>query len=118
MFGSVDGASVRYQVPTVGALSSDAFSPARWRQAFGPGRDPGKLYDPSAYRAPAVDEESEGPTKGKAAGPPPSPTIVQRLWSAVGSPKRLAALFLLIAVVFAGGFVAGRARSASAVRSN
>jgi hypothetical protein len=91
--------------------------PARWRQAFGPGRDPGKLYDPSAYRAPAVDEESEGPTKGKAAGPPPSPTIVQRLWSAVGSPKRLAALFLLIAVVFAGGFLAGRARPTD-VRSN
>lgn len=116
VFGEVDGATVRYSVPTVGAITSDAFSPDRWRQAFGPGRDPGKLYDPSAYRAPAVDPDAEGPTKGKASTPPPPPGILQRLWSAVGSPKRLAALFLLLAVVFAGGFLAGRARSASAAR--
>lgn len=117
VIGQVDGATVRYTVPTVGALTSDAFSPDRWRQAFGPGRDPGKLYDPSAYRAPAVDPEAEGPSKGKASAPPAPPGILQRLWSAVGSPKRLAALFLLLALVFAGGFVAGRARPGHAART-
>ena len=118
VLGEVNGASVRYTVPTVGAVTSDAFSPDRWRKAFGPGRDPGKMYDPAAYQpSQVVDPDAEGPSKGKASTPPAPPGILQRLWTAVGSPKRLAALFLLVAMAFAGGLFVGRATTGNAART-
>ncbi len=98
---TVNGPEVSYQVHTVGALTSDAFSPSRWREAFGPDPDPGRYYDPANPPPPR-----EGPT----AGGRPEPSLLSRAWDLLGSPRRLGVLGLFTLVVFASGVLLGRRR--------
>lgn len=95
---TVDGPSVSYRVHTIGAISSSAFAPARWREAFGSTPDPGRYYDPASYRPP--------PPASKAK--PGAPSLLARLWGEIGSPRRLAAIGLFAILVFGAGVLAGR----------
>lgn len=103
---AVDGPEVSYSVHTVGALSSEAFSPNRWREVFGPDPDPGKYYDPATFRP---------PTREPAAGTRPEPGLLARAWKLVGSPRRAVALGLFTVLVFAGGVVIGQRRRGGGV---
>ena len=90
------GDEVAYDVKTLGALTSDAFSPDRWREVFGPDREEDGFYDPAALDEPA------GAT---------APGVGGRIWDVIGSPKRMGALGAAIAFAFACGWVLGGART-------
>ncbi|MGH7541271.1 MAG: metallophosphoesterase family protein [Gemmatimonadota bacterium] len=107
LYVTVDGPRVAYGVQTVGALASGAYSPERWRAAFGPDREVGRWYDPATLRAAVTtgppDEARESRDDG-ATG------VVDRVWGVIGTPKRLAGLLGLVAVSFVGGLFVGRGR--------
>ena len=94
LFVKVDGPAVTYDVHTVGALTSPVFSPERWREVFGPGRDPGRYYDPA-----------NPPTEPQRSA---EPSLRARIWRLVGSPRRLAAIVLFAVLVFSAGVIVGR----------
>ncbi len=80
LVGTVNGGDVRLEVRTVGALSTEQFTPVRWR---------------------AINEGSDT----RAVAP-----LRARVWELIGSPKRLAMLGLAIAAVFGAGMLAGARR--------
>jgi hypothetical protein len=103
---TVEGAKVEYRVEPVAALSSTAFLPGRWRDAFGADPAPGRYFDPATFRPEA--------RRGAAGGPRPQPSqprsVVGRLWDAIGSPRRLAALAAVVGITFGAGVAVGRWR--------
>jgi hypothetical protein len=101
---TVTGTKVEYRVEPVGALSSSAFLPSRWRDAFGPDPMPGRYYDPANA---ALRRAPEAGARRRAA---PSPSLVARVRSAIGSPRRLAAMAVIAMVAFGVGMATERLR--------
>jgi hypothetical protein len=101
---TVDGPTVEYHVEPIGTLTSPAFTPERWQDAFGREPDPGRYYDPATFR----------PDSARAAAakrpPPPPASLLGRFWEAFGSPRRLALLAVVAALAVAAGLALGRTR--------
>ncbi len=95
----VNGPEVEYAVRIVGATTSPAFGPDRWRAIFGDQPDPGLYYDPASY---AIKPKVK-----------PKPSLVARMRSEL-SPKRAVALLGLLGVVFFAGYLVGTARGRAA----
>jgi hypothetical protein len=106
MFVEVNGPRVSYAVKTIGGVTSDAFTPQRWAEAFGPVRDPAVYYDPAKYRR-------QGAQAPPAARPSQSSALDVALRETLGSPRRLAALGGLVLVSFAGGWIASSRRASA-----
>ena len=97
LFVQVDGSQVSYSLETVGGISSGAFAPARWREAFGPEPDPGRYYDPLTYRP-------------RPRPSPSPPSLMSRVRRLAGSPGRMAAVVGLGGLVFLAGVGVGARR--------
>ena len=95
----VNGPEVQYAVRIVGATTSPAFGPDRWRAIFGDEPDPGRYYDPASYAV-------------KAKVRPPF-SLLARVRSEL-SPKRAVALLGLLGLVFVAGYLVGTARGRAA----
>lgn len=92
---TVRGEDVAYDVEAVGALTSGAFSPDRWREVFGADPAEDRYYDPEALEMPSA----------------PEPGLATRVWDAIGTPRRLGALGAVIAFAFVAGWLFGGARA-------
>ena len=103
---SVEGDKVQYEVGIIGATTSDAFAPDRWREAFGAGLGPGRYYDPATFVRELTSAVSGSqPERGS-----PVVAILRRGWELFGTPRRLALLMVVVAMSFASGVLVGKAR--------